>query len=318
MIILLGPDGTGKSTLANKIFEGNCGYTRVDHFTKGSKYDDYIEPLSSGDLVYAVLDRFMLCEPIYAEVMHRQMQYSVKQFHNTVLMGLAFNPLIVLCTHKPSVDKYDESQYLPYDKWDDCLKLYRKFLDASRIQYITWDYELASLTPNRIVQLDEHFIANNKWWKTELFDKGIFSIGSQEPQLALVGERMGPNNMHNLPFETGPTGHMLSNLIDKLKIPLGSVAITNLIKDERGATRDANVNDLKLLEEELQSWLPSLGTVVFMGSVARKGVAVAKGLGIDYHCISHPGSFYHKTRLVDLATEKFIQEWTTTIGRLEF
>jgi len=102
-----------------------------------------------------------------------------------------------------------------------------------------------------------------------------------------VAERLGPNNLNNIPFETGPTGYMLTDVLIRADIPWYDVAITNLVKDERRATRLPNKQDMSLLELELSHLKPK--KVILMGSVADTVHKHIQGLGYEVLHIPHLG-----------------------------
>lgn len=301
VIILLGPDGAGKTTLA-KSFD-----LPYYHFTNNSKYEEYIIPLSTLGMVNAVLDRHMICEYPYAEVMGREFQYSMKQWHNVILLTLAHNPVVVLCTHKPTQKEYAKDQYMPYDKWDECLELYRFFLKTHQIRYIEYDYN-SPVTVNSIKILHNRHMEQNAWW-TPMWKDGVGYIGSAYPKVLLVAERLGPNNMSNLPFETGPTGKMLTEMLVNTKTPLGKFAVTNLVKAPRRDTRNPNIRDYELLDSEILNLKPE--KVVFMGGVAKLGMKVAKNLGVEYEHVVHFGYFNHKRIAV---TSEYHDNWRRIMG----
>lgn len=304
MIILLGPDGSGKSTLAQKL--GLPCY----HFTKDSKYEDYLKPLCSLDMTDAVLDRHMICEYPYSQIMHRQPQYSMKQWHNIILLTLIQNPLIILCTHKPYEHEYTKEQYLPYEHWDRCLTLYKHFLSTHHIGCITYDYA-GPITLNTIKIMHESHKSQTKWWRL-MWQAGYGCIGSTHPKVLLVAERLGPNNMNNLPFETGPTGKMLTDMLAETGTPLGKFAVTNLVKSFRRDTRNPDSNDFGFLHAELVSLEPQ--KVVFMGSIAKLGIHVAKELGIEHCEIAHFGYYSHRGITDVRKMPGYLDEWRKIMG----
>ncbi len=284
MIILLGPDGTGKTTLAQKL--GLPYY----HFTKDSTYEDYLKPLCTLELTNAVLDRHIICEYPYSNIMHRQPNYTMKQWQNVILLTLIQNPLIVLCTHKPPQNKYSKEQYLPYEHWDRCLALYRSFLNTHLIRYTEYDYA-GPISVKTLELMHEALVNKMEWWKP-MWEAGYGCIGSTYPKVLLVAERLGPNNMNNLPFETGPTGRMLTDMIAETGTPLGKFAVTNLVKSYRRDTRNPNQEDFYHLRVELEHLKPQV--VVFMGAVAKLGMRVAKELGIPRETMVHFGYYNYK------------------------
>lgn len=304
MIILLGPDGSGKSTLAKKL--GLTSY----HFTKDSTYEDYLKPLCALEMTDAVLDRHIICEYPYSQVMHRQPQYNMKQWHNVILLTLIQNPLILLCTHKPNQRDYKKEQYLPYDQWDRCLTLYRYFLDSHSIRYVDYDY-YGPITVGTIELMHERHKNKMVWWR-KMWRDNIGCIGSVYPKVLLVAERIGPNNVNNLPFETGPTGRMITELISMTGTPLGKIAITNMVKSFRRDTRNPTKNDIEFLGTELEYLKPE--KVVFMGATARIGIKITKDMGIKHHEIAHLGYYSHRGITEMSKMPGYVAEWREIMG----
>ena len=284
MIIILGPDHSGKSTLAREI--GSPYY----HFNKDSSYADYLEPLCKLELFDAVLDRHAICEYPYSQVMARKFRFSVREWHNLLFLTLIQNPVIILCTHKPRLVEYAADQYLPYEKWDECLRLYRYFLSSHHIPSIEYNYATEGIH-NVFLSIEQKWKSEVDWWKP-MWTAGYGCVGSSHPGVLLGAERLGPNNMNNLPFETGPTGRMLADLLMQTGTPLGIFAVTNLVKSYRRDTRQPIYQDFDLLREELLYLKPK--KVVFMGSVAKHGIKVAEELGIEHIEIAHFGYYSHR------------------------
>ncbi len=287
MLIFIGPDGSGKTTIAQREFSGLDYY----HFTKDSKYTDYIQHLVNLDLFGAVLDRHAICEYPYSVVMERRFKFTDKQWHNILLLTFIQNPVIVLFTRKPPLSRYEADQYMPYTKWDQCLDLYRRYLNLNRITYYEYDFTTAPHKPSVYGIMEAKHRNSMRWW-IPMWQAGIGCIGSANPEFLLVAERIGPNNMNNIPFETGPTGLMLSDVLSNTHTPLGHIAITNMVKDKRRSTRAPNSQDLDYLDIELTNLKPK--KVIFMGKVAQAGIEVAKKHGIPHSTIIHLGALNHQ------------------------
>lgn len=142
-----------------------------------------------------------------------------------------------------------------------------------------------------------------------MWREGYGCIGSPYPKVLLVAERLGPNNMNNLPFETGPTGKMLSDMLAETGTPLNKFAVTNLVKSYRRDPRMPNKEDFDLLRTELENLQPE--KVVFMGSIAKLGCVVANKLGIECQNITHLGYYHHK-HITDMT--QYHEEWKDIIG----
>lgn len=305
MIIILGPDHSGKTTLAKRF--GLPYY----HFDKDSEYNDYLKLLCELKLLNAVLDRHCICEYAYAKVMERKFKFSMKEWHNLMLLTLIQNPVIMLCTHKPPPFEYSKDQYLPYEKWDECLHLYKGFLNTHYIPYLEYDYAVGILQDkwiSAVAILEEKYRSQVSWW-VPMWEAGYGAIGSAQPKVLLVAERLGPNNMNDLPFETGPTGYMLSEMLRATGTPLGKFTVTNLVKSWRKDPRPPIPADLDLLRVELEHLKPE--KVVFMGSTAKRGIKVAKELGIEYAELAHLG-YYQYQGITDMSG--YHAEWRKIMG----
>jgi len=307
IIIILGPDHSGKTTLAKKT---GLNYY---HFDKNSRYDDYLKPLTELFLYDAVLDRFVFCEFAYSHVMSRDFAFTMKEWHNLILLALIQKPAIILCTHKPTPAEYSAEQYLPYGKWDACLASYKLFFDTHHIPYIAYDYARPeqNASVDVFLKAEAKFRQDTQWWKP-MWEAGYGAIGSTYPKVLLVAERIGPNNMNNIPFETGPTGLMLSEMFTRTKTPLGKIAVTNLVKSFRRDPRPPNQEDLDLLKIEIENLRPD--KVVFMGAPAKQGIKVAKELDIPHVEIAHLGYYHHKG-ITDMSS--YYATWKKIMGMVK-
>lgn len=308
MIILLGADGSGKTVLAKKLTEQSN--FPCYHFDMNSRYEDYLNPLVSLEMYNAVCDRFIFCEIPYSSSLSRAFQFSMKEFHNVVLLTLIQKPVIVLLTHKPSPVEYSKIQYLPYNKWDEVLFGYREFLNTHHIPHMEYDYAMSPISIGALLELEKRYSSSMEWW-IGMHKKGWGAVGSPNPKVLLVAERLGPNNLQNLPFSHGPTGYMLTDMLTHTGTPLGKIAITNLVKSFRRDPRPPNKDDLELLHTELEHLKPE--KVVFMGSVAKRGIKVAKDLGIQCEYLVHLGYYSHKG-ITDMRS--YHAQWRNIMGMI--
>lgn len=297
MIILEGPDATGKTTLAKLL--STHGYLHYDQHTQ---YKDFLADLVSGKHYTSVLDRSAFSEIPYSIVMNRKNKLTLKEMHNLFLLYLAYDPVIVLFTHKADHAAYTKDQYLPYKNWDSCLAEYRKFFSEQQIPFVEYDY--LKNTPGKLLLIEEWRNHSSSWW-LPMWKEGFGFIGSHSPDVLLVAERMGPSNLNNLPFQEGPTGYMLSDVLSRTNTPLGTFAVTNMVKSHRGDIRGVNYCDLSLLEIEIKNLMPK--KVILMGRVARAAIPVLKQFGIPYDEIEHLGALHHRG-VMDLT--KYCAAWT--------
>lgn len=328
MIILEGPDGTGKSTLAKQLSD----LTQMDaiHFTKESKYEDFLAPLldTSNEVI---MDRCAWSEYPYSKTRRTDniFRLSWKQFHNLTLLTMIRNPLIIMCVHHPQ--EYDEV-ILPREKWSECFRLYLEFFNLNGISPLFYDYSLGGVAwfwgfpkypaagisnINQMIEAHSQLVSEADWWKP-MWNKGVGAIGSQHPKMLIIAERLGPSNKNNLPFETGPTGYMLSDAIQQAEIPLNSIAVTNMVKDVRGVTRAPNKQDIDLLELELTHLKPR--GILLMGLVAKYCIPMLNTMKmkIPYFNIEHLGSIQHRgltRQVLPMWIREFRRIWDYIEGR---
>jgi len=294
MVILIGPDHSGKSTLADEISKVNEGL--VVHTTYKTQYKQFLNVLLSNTDSDLILDRCAICEYAYHKLMGRPFKFTLREWHNLMHLMIARNPLIILSTHIPDETEYDKDQYLPYELVPSCLERYQKFLNKEKIFYVEYDYvtdyshNIAKIIAETSKSLEEDI----KWW-WDFVNRGNFATGRLiRPEILIVAERIGPNNVNMLPFETGPTGAMMADMIKSLQVPLGHIAITNYVKADRKDPRPPNDMDNELLEIELKNIEPK--RVLLMGAVAKKARKVVEKYTDKILELPHFGSYHHTGR----------------------
>ena len=327
MIILLGPDNSGKSTLAQNLVIRSLGTDRpLTSFKAGAAtgYKEYIELLRGPksnpvDLqTYrpglaismegaVVCDRMFYCEIPYSRVLRRQerIQWSLKQWHNMHLSALSFNPVVVLATRRSS--RYEDS--VPEALFEPILEEYRKTLKVHDIQYLEYDFQHEDSNEESDfpgMLLDREKTANDsiKWW---LESPELYGVGNTvDPTVLIMAQDLGPSNVHRIPFEQGPSGYYLSELLDSVGAPLNSFYLTNWIKDP-DPSRNAS-----LFRKELTSLRPT--HVILLGKSAEASLSILD----DYvahsnvHSIVHPGWVVnHAGTIPEMKRrkEKFWEEW---------
>ncbi len=299
MIILLGPDASGKTHLkAQLMAEGMDSM----HFTKDTDYDTYMallsgqksRPIPLGEIPFIpslllqkdahwVLDRWFYCEGPYTEVIRKEpIRWSLKQFHNLHLATIAHNPVVILMTRKPDV--WPEGQPIREDQFLPVLESYRKWLDMLEVTYISWDWQRPPMT---VEALATHSLERQQeviWWRN-MAKRGIAGYGNTiYPTALILAEILGGYNVYHYPFEQGPSGYYLSELIDEAGVPLSSFYLTNWKK-----TVDSEENEVLLRRELLKT---GASHVVFLGREAEKAKPIVLSTGLpeeNTHYLRHPG-----------------------------
>jgi len=296
MIILLGADASGKTTLCKQM--GSSG-KKTAHFNMHSSYIDYLLPLTSLHYRDAVLDRFIICECVYSSIKNRKIKFSPQEFQNILMITLIQDPIFILATHIPSKDDYGKSQYIKWEELGEARSMYANFLDTHHIPYIPYDYEHIDITLDRLSKLEQSHIKFNLWWE-DMWRAGYGCAGSPAPKVLIVAEQLGPSNYHHIPFEAGPTGLMMTDLMKG--VPLWDYTITNWLK-----TGDST-RDEELLRIELENLSPL--HVILMGSVALKGCSgILRKLQIPYTHVPHLGYVNRQKHLWPRYKKAFAQLW---------
>lgn len=105
IIILEGPDGSGKTTLANKI-KDQTGYTLLhrSHSTDAnakSLFDEYAQVLKSGK--NCIMDRSWYSEMVYGPVMRKVSAISYPQMYELEKLAAKYGAIVIHCTAPESV-----------------------------------------------------------------------------------------------------------------------------------------------------------------------------------------------------------------------
>lgn len=327
MIILLGPDNSGKTTLAQQLAlqsigtqrpmtswkaVASTGYKDYMEFLRGPKCDPLkIETWKPGLALQmegaVICDRFFYCELPYARIYRQsqQIQWSLKQWHNMHLSTIAFNPTFILATEKSS--SYEDE--VPEEMFDPILREYWHWLGVHGITPFTYNWREE---PPDGVSWAEHFLEIDgiKSEEVEWWTKGptsLLGVGNTlNPRVLILAQDLGPSNVHRVPFEQGPSGYYLSELLDGVGAPLESFYITNFIK-----TKDGEKNR-ELLAYELDCLRPSYA--ILLGQAA-KGAVTTIGEYVshsDIHETVHPGYIVnHSASKQEMETRKakFWEKW---------
>lgn len=300
MIIILGPDGSGKTTLTNRLSEQGL---MPLHAVKETDYDDYMRllsgeksrpiplnqfPFQPGALLTAgthfVLDRWFYCEFPYSKILRQEpeMKWSLKQVHNMHLATMAHNPVVLLTTRK--AQPYPADEHVPEGMFTPILNGYRQWLDFFDITYIEWDYLYPPMTIDKLVAHSLDRQSNVIWWRN-MAKRGIAGYGNTIwPTTLVLAEILGGYNLYHFPFEQGPSGYYLSELLDEASIPLSSFYITNWKKTTDPAENEA------LLRKEL--FKTGVQNVIFLGRESEKALPVVISSGIEKSStftLPHPG-----------------------------
>lgn len=100
-LILVGPDGAGKTTLANKLadhfglkyIKRDKPYTQED---KDNMFKSYLEVIENEDNV--IYDRYLYCEKVYGPIMRDENVVTWEQLHEIELALAKKKAIVIHCT----------------------------------------------------------------------------------------------------------------------------------------------------------------------------------------------------------------------------
>ncbi len=288
MILVVGQSNYGKSEIAESLVGGS----RVITHDQIPTYSDKVDFLASLKCLKTVIDGVF-----FDELLPSSTTLTLKQKHNLTLLMLTLDPVIVFCDFD-TANKNARFELL-------------SFLLVNKIQFFSCD---ANTDKNSFVdsvkEIHAKRLSGIRWW-VKMWREKVGFIGSQHPETLIVGERIGPNNTHSIPFEVGPTGKMMSDMLQFTGYPLGVVAITNIIKEQRRENKSFDKNDKAKFETGLRNLKPS--KVILMGAQAKKfGAPIVESEKIEYATIEHFGYLNHRG-IVDL--NPYYSKWQS---RLQF
>ena len=123
IIIVVGPDGSGKSTLCQELSNQfgmpikSFSYPKTQE-EKNEMFDMYIEEIENNDNV--IYDRFAYCEWVYGPVMRDKTYISYEQLTYLEIMLLQKGAIIFYCYNEPRTlmerCKQRGENYIPLDK----------------------------------------------------------------------------------------------------------------------------------------------------------------------------------------------------------
>ena len=285
-IVLDGPDGSGKTSLAQKLVNGH-GYHKL-HFgvpsaadlsSELSMFHFYFDALykANRERDRVVADRSHLSEPIYGPVMRggTKLTYRVEALVERYLEAIDAQVVICLPPYRISFNNWVRRKGEEYVKHvDDFKRIYagyeRLLFNRKRNRNFIWyDYTRHDAVGfvSALTSITGHPLPY-----------GV--VGSQRPRFLFVGERPGNSNddTHNFAFLTpeGSSGWLFDR-IQEAGYQEHEVAFTNAF------FRDGGNVELTLLYDKLL--LRGLQQVVALGKIADKALTAAQ---IPHVAVEHP------------------------------
>jgi hypothetical protein len=168
MIILLGPDNTGKSTLAKQLINESGNVLNSIHCTQHTEFEEYYNWLAvPSTLGVTVFDRWFFCDIPYAKIVRKEetSKYSYQEIHILNALTKLYKPLIILCTNQaPNFD--DREQLSTSEQHYDLLQDYKRVLTVLQQPYTVFDWEYSQLSTFDL--LERHMNERPSWPTTAM------------------------------------------------------------------------------------------------------------------------------------------------------
>ena len=282
MIILEGPDNTGKTTLARQLRDEH-GYSLFKQ-DQHSTYEETIDVLA-GDPALAlskvVFDR-MTCfsEQVYAPVVRTDNgRFDRKQMHNMLLQLMSLRPILVHCYNV--ANDFDSRPQYPSSVQNGRIAMaYEQLVENTWMRlFPTLQYNWE--TPFNVSSLVQRDSGPPEWW-AQMFRQRVAGVGFlSSPKYLILAESIGPRNTHQIPFEAGPSGVFMSELLHESGTNIADVFLTNYVK----GTNSERENQLAL-RTELEQIKPN--GVIILGSIAKRAIPIINATKLPWTHIVHP------------------------------
>lgn len=287
MIIVCGPDNSGKTTLVDGICKTFPLLKRFKSPGPSASYDWWMEMLTQDPetLALSIFDRFLFSEYVYGPLCRDQIRLTDHQREVVESQLLTAEPLIVLCELIPQKPLFDER---PQEfGWDVQLMANKIYPDIFEDHWRVWGYDanLGHDYTHAIDRVVEPYLKMMSEWyqRRTILDHGRGNI--TDPTWMFVGQQLANHNKWRVPFERSRSAQVLHHAIRMLKIPFEEIWFTNAYKSDEGLTT-RNIADLRL---ELEYLKPT-----FVVAVGSKAAGLLNVLGREFVQVTHPAYYLRK------------------------
>jgi len=294
LVILEGPDASGKTTLANALVEEfnaevrKCGPPETDR--PFYEYQARLHACAGARVVY---DRFFHGESVYGPIFRERGLTPTEQFY-LELEATLLNGIVVWCGAPREVildrirSRHDQSYFDKQllTRYDEVTAAYGRVQHACRMRQL--HYDSSSETPENVIEVLRPNVQDET-----ILPKHRYAIGNcREPNAALVGDRFsrfqtmpvgGAHEWrmepycHYRPFIKTPASEYLWRaILDVPEIKAYTLYVTNSVKDQLTPAHGRSV-----LERELNG----MDRVIALGKHASKRL---EEVDVEHQTLHHP------------------------------
>lgn len=315
LVILEGPDATGKTTLAESISRAyNCEIRKCGPPLTERPFYEYQTQLHACARARVVYDRFFHGESVYGPIFREHGLTPVEQFY-LELEATWLNAVVIWCTapRQVVVDRIEarENQSF-FDKqllmrFDEVNAGYKRVIAACRMKQL--HYDSSKVRPQDVI--DTLAMLDS----TQPAIEFRYGIGNWRARTAIVGDRfsryqvmprggsrewLNPPCCHYRPFIKTASSNYLWKAILDTQIQADDIYVTNSVKDQLAPSASLNV-----LERELTGF----SNVVALGQHASSRLA---DIEIEHRTLKHPQfwkrfHFHERARYAALLKEAVLE-----------
>lgn len=288
MIIVEGPDNSGKTTLVDSICKAFPLLRRFKSPGPASTYDWWMEMLTLDPdiLAMSVFDRFLFSEYVYGPLCRNTIRLTDHQREVVESQLLTTEPFIVICELIPQKPLFEErKQIFSWETQVEANKLYPGVFADHWLWMWKYDANIGNRPTDFCVHILPPYLRMMGEWQQRrtILNHGRGNI--TQPTWMFVGQQLAKNNKWKVPFERSRSAQILHYAIRTLGIPFHKIWFTNAYKTETGLTT-RNIADLRL---ELEYLKPT-----FVVAVGSKAAGLLNVLGHQFVKITHPGYYIRK------------------------
>lgn len=152
LYILEGADGTGKTTLANKILEETKGHLLHASYKKDWNIKEYHDDIFSSALILlkyqdVIIDRWAVSEEVYSEAYRGGKSYSADDYIIGILSKNSIydysNIKFIYCCNDKIVKNHERNKTIRKEMFDDISPVvneYTKYINNTNINWIEYDF----------------------------------------------------------------------------------------------------------------------------------------------------------------------------------
>ena len=309
MLVIEGPDNSGKTTLVDRICAQFPSLLRHKSPGPDADYDWWMRQLTQPPeaLAVSIYDRFYFSELVYGPICRGQISLSVHRQEVIESLLVTAEPLIIHCKLIEDEALFNNRpQLFGWEVQQQAAKAYGAVF-APHWNLTTHDISHSQALRNQLNETVLVYLSFMAEWQAQ---RMVINHGrglTESPDLMVVGQNLAKDNLWRTPFERSRSGLMVHSALRSYRLPVHKVWFTNAHKTKGGLCQ----KNIRALEREIELIRPR--RTIAVGSKAAGLLGV-----LNHHHLKvyHPGYYLRKHNLED-ATTLFIQAFHAALNQME-